>query len=107
MGNVGNLGLMGAEITEFSSEQNKISSTLFKFSSEIKKFSSELFAFISEVKIHISKNPAKNPQYNDSEYGRNNPLHGNILTFRQLCATFFGCLQIKFVPLNHKTHFTL
>ena len=30
MGSMGNLGLMGSEITKISSEQNKISSTLFK-----------------------------------------------------------------------------
>jgi len=55
MGNLGNLGVMGSEITEFSSEQNKNSSTLFKFSSEIKIICSELFFHISGVKNRGSK----------------------------------------------------
>ncbi len=52
------MGLIGSEITEFCSEKNKISSTLFKFSSEIKNFYSELFFSFSEVKICTSKQPA-------------------------------------------------
>ena len=48
-------GVNNAEITKISSEQNKISSTLFQISSEIKNFCSELFALISEVKNRASK----------------------------------------------------
>ena len=58
MGICGNMGLMGAEISEFTSEQNKISSTLFKIISEQKKFISELFALFSRVKKRTSKQRA-------------------------------------------------
>ena len=57
MGLIDDLGLMGAEIRKFSSEQKIIISTLFKFSSEIKKFSSELFAPIPWANFCIPKNP--------------------------------------------------
>jgi len=55
MGNLGDMGLMGAEIRKISSEQNKNSSTLFEIISEINKFSSELFPLILGVKNHTSK----------------------------------------------------
>ena len=55
MGNLGNLGFMGAKIKKIISEQNKISSTLFKISSEIKKFCSELFARFSGVLFRTSE----------------------------------------------------
>ena len=58
MGIWGNMGLMGAEISEFTSEQNKISLTLFKIISEQKKFISELFALFLSVKIRTSKQRA-------------------------------------------------
>ena len=57
MGNLGCMGLMGAEIEKFSSEQNKNNSTLFKNSSEIKKIISELFSRFSGVFFLTSKHP--------------------------------------------------
>ena len=55
MGDLGGMGVNNAELSFFSSEQNKNSSTLFKISSEINKISSELFALISEAIFHTSK----------------------------------------------------
>ena len=55
MGYLGGMGVNNAELSFFSSEQNKNSSTLFKISSEIKNFCSELFALISEAIFHTSK----------------------------------------------------
>ena len=62
MGIMGRMGLMGSEIQKFSSEQNKISSTLLKFSSEQKFFISELFARFSGVKNHDSEQHEKNDE---------------------------------------------
>ena len=49
-------GVNNAEITKNSSEQNKISSTLFQISSEKKFFSSELFVPIPWANFCIPKN---------------------------------------------------
>lgn len=59
MGNLGCMGLMGAEIEKFSSEQNKNNSTLLKNSSEIKKFISELFYCFSGGNFCTSKKTLK------------------------------------------------
>ncbi|MBR2202042.1 MAG: hypothetical protein IJ894_15150 [Bacteroidales bacterium] len=48
MGNLGYMGLMGADIPKISSEKNKNSSTLFKISSELKNFCSELIFYSSK-----------------------------------------------------------
>ena len=49
-------GVNNAEITKISSEQNKISLTLFQISSEIKKINSELFVPIPWANFCIPKN---------------------------------------------------
>jgi len=52
------LGLMDSEIRKITSEQNKISSTLFKISSEQKFFISELFfpCFLERFSLVYAKN---------------------------------------------------
>ena len=59
MGNLGNLGLMGSELQKFSSEQNKISSTLLRINSEIKKLCSELFVPIPCAIFFYPEKPRK------------------------------------------------